>query len=67
MTVREIERITDECVMIYVCDESGQVIGNIAEFEWTSELLDREVINISTYNYGIELDIEGSKEELCAL
>jgi len=56
MTVNDIYALLDECTQLYICDEDGTVITTIENA--TSDLLDAKIINIATYNYGIEVDIK---------
>ena len=58
MTAREIITLIDYATDVYVCTETGEVIGKTSEFEWADQLLDKEIANITTYNYGIEIDLK---------
>jgi len=60
MKVKDVFALLDDCTQLYICDETGVVIVDIS-WQWhdiASELLDANVINITTYNYGIEVDVD---------
>lgn len=60
MKVKDIAKLIDDWTIIYICDETGVVLTQ-TEVEDDSplyEYLDCEVVNIATYNFGIEIDIK---------
>ena len=57
MKAKEIARLIDEITPIYLCEDDGRVICKSEDASYDAPIWDCEVVNITTYNFGIELDL----------